>query len=396
MSINSIETAVKYSNELDKLFARKSITGFFGDNAFAKKFVGAKTVMIPDVDFQGLADYDRDNGFARSSIRVSNTPYTMTMDRARSLQIDREDLDETGVAALAGKVLGEYVRQKVVPECDAYVLSKLAQIAIGNTQTTFMSDSKPFEALNELINEVRNVVGYEEELVAFINSSVYPLFMESSEFSKGITNSEFKKGDINTEIKSYNGVALIPVVSGLMHSEYDFKNDEAGGFEKIGVVDTLILVCPKRAVHLVKKTETMRIFTPEQNLEADAYKFDYRIYYDAFVKKSEVPTIWAAVSPDVAVELNSYNETTQVNGLFTLTASAYSPPNIEERMSYQWYVSENEDLSEAKKIKYAATAGLEWNFTGINEPGTYYVFARVLVNGLNYVDTRPCVVTVTE
>ena len=65
-------------------------------------------------------------------------------------------------------------------------------------------------------------------------------------------------------------------------------------------------------------------------------------------------------------------------------------------MSYQWYVSENEDLSEAKKIKYATTAGLEWNFTGINEPGTYYVFARVLVNGLNYVDTRPCVVTVTE
>ncbi|MFQ8954188.1 MAG: hypothetical protein ACLR56_14990 [Oscillospiraceae bacterium] len=37
----------------------------FADNALAAKFVGAKTVIIPDVDFQGLADYDRDTGFTK-------------------------------------------------------------------------------------------------------------------------------------------------------------------------------------------------------------------------------------------------------------------------------------------------------------------------------------------
>ena len=98
MSINSIENAVRYSQELDKMFAQKSATGFFADNALKTKFVGAKTVIIPDIDFQGLADYDRDTGFTRGAITVSNTSYTMKMDRARSLQIDREDLDETGVA----------------------------------------------------------------------------------------------------------------------------------------------------------------------------------------------------------------------------------------------------------------------------------------------------------
>ena len=59
MSINSIINAEKYSEELDRVFAQKSVTGFFADNAMAAKFVGAKTVIIPDVDFQGLADYDR-------------------------------------------------------------------------------------------------------------------------------------------------------------------------------------------------------------------------------------------------------------------------------------------------------------------------------------------------
>ena len=146
MAINSIENATKYSSELDKMFAQKSATGFFADNALATKFVGAKTVIIPDVDFQGLADYDRDTGFTKGAITVANTSYTMKMDRARSLQIDREDMSETGIANLAGKILGEYVRTKVVPECDAYVISKLAGLAAtrsnlinGNTAKRFAS-----------------------------------------------------------------------------------------------------------------------------------------------------------------------------------------------------------------------------------------------------------------
>ena len=106
MSIISIENATRYSEELDRLFAQKSATGFFADNALAAKFVGAKTVIIPDIEFQGLADYDRDTGFSRGAITVSNASYTMSMDRARSLQIDREDMDESGISTLAGKILG--------------------------------------------------------------------------------------------------------------------------------------------------------------------------------------------------------------------------------------------------------------------------------------------------
>ena len=133
MSINTILTATRYSDALDQAFMQKSVTSFFADNALRTKFVGAKTVIIPDVDFAGLVDYDRDSGFARGALTIANTPFTMEMDRARSIQLDREDEDETGIANLAGKVLGEYVRTKVVPECDAYVLSTLAGIAKNNT-----------------------------------------------------------------------------------------------------------------------------------------------------------------------------------------------------------------------------------------------------------------------
>ena len=45
------------------------------------------------------------------------------------------DNDETGIAGLAGQVLGEFVRTRVVPEVDAYNLSKLGQFAVDQSQT---------------------------------------------------------------------------------------------------------------------------------------------------------------------------------------------------------------------------------------------------------------------
>ena len=83
------------------------------------RFVGAKTVLIPEMEMSGLGDYDRDTGFVKGTITVSSQPYTLQMDRGRSFQLDREDNDETGVAGLAGQVLGEFVRTRVVPEMDA-------------------------------------------------------------------------------------------------------------------------------------------------------------------------------------------------------------------------------------------------------------------------------------
>ena len=62
MSYNSVESAKKYAGELDKVLVQKAVTGFFTDNALRAKFVGAKDVVVSDIDFLGLADYDRDTG----------------------------------------------------------------------------------------------------------------------------------------------------------------------------------------------------------------------------------------------------------------------------------------------------------------------------------------------
>lgn len=289
--------AKKFSGELDKIYEQKAVTGFLADNAFRAKFVGAKTVMIPDVEFQGLADYDRNTGFSRGAITVANSPYTMEMDRGRSIQIDREDMDETGIANLAGQVMGEYVRTKVVPECDAYVLSKLAGVANSKSQTVAWAEGTPYAVFSELVTAVRDKVGYDEELVCFIDSAAYAAITNSGELQRMINVGDFKQGEINKKVKSIDGIALIPVTSNRMKTAYTFNNDEEGGFSAEDSAKNIhMLIMPKRGAHLIKKTEKIRVFTPEQNLDADAYKFDYRIYYDVFVKKSGLDAIWASFS----------------------------------------------------------------------------------------------------
>lgn len=299
MSINTISNAEKYAAELDKVLVQKSVTGFLTDNGLKAQFIGAKTVKIPNVDFVGLVDYDRDNGFNRSALTVAHEPFTMAMDRARSIQVDREDMDETGVASLAGKILGEYVRTKVVPECDAYVLSKLAGVANTNGNTVAWNASAPYKVLTELMTSVQNVAGFDEELIVFVDGTAYAAIMNSPEISRMITVSEFKKGDVNTQVKTINGAALIPVTPDRMKTAFNFTKTAGaateGGFSAdADAKDIHMIVMPKSAAHLVKKTEKMRIWSPEQNLNADAYKFDYRVYYDVFVNKSRLNTVWGS------------------------------------------------------------------------------------------------------
>lgn len=391
MPINSIENATRYSTELDKMFAQKSATGFFADNALAAKFVGAKTVIIPDVDFQGLADYDRDTGFSRGAITVSNSSYTMAMDRARSLQIDREDMDETGIANLAGTILGEYVRTKVVPECDAYVISKLAGLAQSRANTINESLDAPFSALTQLINEAQAVAGYDEELVAFIDSYVYAALQNSDELSKQIIISDFKQGEINLKVKSLNGVALIPVVSERMRTAYTFQNNAAGGFVPAANAKNIyMLVCPKKGAHLVKKTENMRIFTPEQNLDADAYKFDYRIYYDVFVPKSGLDAVWAWISPEVTITAQPQDKNVtegSISGNLSVTATS------EGELSYQWYSCTNESGANATKVAGATSATMP--IPTDLESGSYNYFVKVKVNGIAAAQSTVATVTVS-
>ena len=302
LQINSLEFCEKLTQELDKEAVQSSVTSFLADSAFRSKFVGAKTVIIPEVGMSALADYDRDTGYTRGSITVTHTPFTLQMDRGRFFVIDQEDSDETGLANLIGATLSEFVRTQVAPEMDAYVLSKLAGVAAEQEQTVAPA-ADAITTLQELMLNVQEETGYgNEELVAFVDRTFYAALMNSPSVSRQLVLSDFSKGGLNTRVKSLDGCALIPVTSTRMKTAYDFLDgttdgQEDGGFKPADAAKSIrCLVMPKHgSAHLVKKAERTKIYTPEQVVDFDGYRLNARYYYDLFVKNSKKGTIWACV-----------------------------------------------------------------------------------------------------
>ena len=293
MSLNLDAISIKMTDELDKAVVQKPVTGFLADNHLRGKFVGAKTVMIPEMNISGLGDYNRDTGFVSGTVAVSATPFTLSMDRGRSFQLDREDHDESGIADLAGQIMGEFLRTQVVPEVDAYVLSKLAGYAATAEQTvTGTPADEAFAMLTEAIADAQNAVGYDEELVAFVDSTMWSALQNSTDISRQLVISDFTKGEISTRVTSLNGVAILPVPDSRMKTAFEFYDgtstgEEAGGFAPATAAKNIgLLLIPRRAASLIKKTEQVRCFDPAHNQQADAWKIDYRLYYDVVLKDS--------------------------------------------------------------------------------------------------------------
>ena len=301
-----------FTSALDKALVQKAATGFFTDNTLGAKFIGAKTVSIPDIALDGLGDYNRATGYTGGDATIARTVYTMTMDRGRSFMIDRMDNDEQAVADLIGGVSGEFVRTKVAPEMDAYVISKLAAKAIAKSHTVSVGGSSTLAAdcyrmFSDARAAVEEAVGYDgQELVAFVDPTFIKALETSTALSRNLVVNDFAHGGINRKVKTLDGVALIPVDSKRMYAEFEFYDgvtagETDGGFvPKRTTVSTTttvnhagLIICPKGIGGLVKKTEQLRIFTPEQNIDADAWKINYRVYYDFFIKKSYENAIYA-------------------------------------------------------------------------------------------------------
>jgi len=298
--VNSLEFNKKMSEQLDKKLVQEAVTGFFVDNALKARFVGADTVLIPDAEMTGMGDYDRQVGHAKGAITIKQTPFTLQMDRSNSFTIDDQDMDETGVAETMAGYMRTFVEEHAAPEVDAYTLSKLASLAMtkGNTVTGTPA-TQAYKMFVDAQVKAQKKAGYRKELVAFVDSTFWAAIMNTPEITRQLVVSNFKHGEVNLEVKKLNNVVIIPVDDDRMKTAYEFlpgstDGSDPGGFEPAENAQNIgLLMLPKKACSLVKKTEKTRIFSPEQNINADAWKGDYRIYYDALVKKSYENTIVA-------------------------------------------------------------------------------------------------------
>lgn len=128
MAINTLTTATLFMTQLDKIAVQEATTGWMDANAGQVIYNGGSEVKIPKMSVQGMGDYDREAGYQRGSVTLEYETRKMTQDRGRLFQLDPMDINEANFIPTAGAVMGEFQRTQVVPEIDAYRISKLATL----------------------------------------------------------------------------------------------------------------------------------------------------------------------------------------------------------------------------------------------------------------------------
>ena len=287
---NAIAYADLFQKTLDKQMTAKLTSGWMEANAGQVIYNGGKTVKIPTISMQGLGNYNRATGYANGDVTLTYQTFEMTMDRGRSFSLDAMDVNESNFVANASNVLGVFQSTKVVPEVDAYRYASLASriIATDNAfdRVTENYNPSPVNIYGQLISDIakiRDKVG-DIPLVITMSGAVTPILHQSGDLNRMIVMTDFKKGEISTRVKSIDGIPIIEVPSARMFSKYDFAANGDGGFTKHRDAKTINwMITPLHGPIAVSKTDKPRIFTPEENQSANAYKIDYRKYHDVWI-----------------------------------------------------------------------------------------------------------------
>lgn len=296
---NVLEYAKIFMQQLDKQVEALATSGWMEANAGLVKYNGGNEVKIPIISMDGLGDYDRTNGFVDGSVTLEYQTKTLTQDRGRTFQLDRMDVDETNFVATAANVMGEFQRTLVIPEIDAYRYSSIATQAIAKEVATggYTADADTIlSKIKEDIYAIYDVAG-EIPLVITLSMPLWGLLSNSSELSKQLSVIDFAVGDVKTKVRGIDNNPIIPVPSTRMKTKYVFQDGKtegqtAGGFKADAEAMSINwIITPRTAPIAVSKTDKIRIFTPDQNQKADAWKLDYRKYHDLWVKDNQFKAI---------------------------------------------------------------------------------------------------------
>lgn len=300
MAINTLQYSQQFQTVLDAQMLASATSAFMEANAGQVKYDGGDTVHIPEISMQGLAKYDRDEGFNQGSVTLKFNPYKMTQDRGRTFQLDSMDVNETNFVATAGTVMGEFQRTQVIPEIDSYRYSKIAALATAENKVTAgftPAVATILEKLEAEITDIQDVVGEDEGLIVVMSTKLRTILNNADKFNRYLNVAEFKNGSVNTTVKSFNDIPILGVPSARMKTAYVFNdgktaNQQAGGFKAdTGAKDINWIIMPQRAPIAVSKTDKVRVFTPDINQKADAWKIDYRKYHDLWIPKNRFAAI---------------------------------------------------------------------------------------------------------
>ena len=274
---NNIALAKTFVPILDEIYKLASLTSKLdGAAELARQGANANELIVPMLSMQGLGDYSRNDGYVKGDVTMTNETIKCNYDRGRKFYVDALDEQETAKVAFS-RLSGEFIRTKVVPELDAFRFATYAGAAgVGSGSGTLNDGAAVVAALREAINAMDADEVPMEDRVLFITSGLLG-----------------KVEDLDTTksrevLRRFSDVVAVPQTrfytaihqnSGtVVQKGGETASDEtAGGYAKDeSGKDINFMVIHRGAVIQFSKHIAPKVVTPEQNPDADAWKFGYR------------------------------------------------------------------------------------------------------------------------
>lgn len=269
---NSIALFKKYVDLLDEVYKASAKTSVLESDSFLMAAgAAANEIIVPKISMDGLADYSRNGGYVGGDVTLTNETVKFNFDRGRTFTVDAMDNEETAGVAF-GRLSSEFIRTKVVPELDAFRFATLAKNT-GYTVAgaTLATGTDVLDALVKAQGAMDENEVPEEGRILFITPSLYNLVMAvDTTKSKEVLN-------------SFTDIVKVPQArfyTAIDQLDGTTSGEEAGGFKKDPTdgKDINFLIVEKSAVLQYTKHNVSKAISPEENQEADAWKFFFRSY----------------------------------------------------------------------------------------------------------------------
>lgn len=269
---NTIQKFKKYVvGLLDEVYKNASKTAILdGAPELASQGANADELIIPKIDMDGLGDYDRNSGYTQGDVTFTNETVKCNFDRGRMFTVDNVDnMDTAGMAF--GRLSGEFIRTKVVPELDAFRFATYAATS-GADITAHSGAYADGEAVRKAI-AAKNDAMTDAEVpaegrVLFINPVLNGMIRDMDTTKSKELLAKFAAVVEVPQARFYTAIEQLDGKS---------EGQKKGGFKKAANGFNLnFLIVEKSAVIQYQKHVAPKTVTPEQNQDADAYKFGYR------------------------------------------------------------------------------------------------------------------------
>ena len=268
---NTIQLAQVYTNLLDEVYQNSSLTAVLeSDATLSRAGANANEIVIPKLSMDGLADYDRNSGYTNGKVDLSWETVKFNYERGRSFQVDNMDNEETQNIAF-GRLAGEFIRTKVVPELDAFRFSTYAGIPnVGTATGSLATGEAVIGALRTATSEMDEAEVPMEDRHLLITPTLLGLVQDLDTTKSKEVLSRFAT---ITKVPQTRFYSLIELLDGKSVGE------EKGGFKKAEAgVELNFEIIHKPAVLQFTKHAVPKIISPEMNQDADAWKYGYRNY----------------------------------------------------------------------------------------------------------------------